>query len=68
MWGQCSGSNNILGPDMFTTGYVTGLDSSLFVSGITDGYNCNIAIDTGRDISIVHPDLLNNGKDRVSNQ
>ena len=28
--------------------------------GSIDGYECNLTVDTGSDISIVHPDILQN--------
>ena len=59
--GQCSASN-LLAPDIFTTGTITGPGTSLFVSGSIDGYHCNITVDTGSDISVVHPDILSQEK------
>lgn len=32
------------------------------MSGSIDGYNCNLIVDTGSDISIVHPDILQRRK------
>ena len=52
----------MLAPDIFTIGTITSPGTSLFVSGSIDGYHCNIAVDTGSDISVVHPDILSQEK------
>ena len=61
--GQSSASNNSLAPTLtFKTGTLVGPGTGLTVSGSIDGHECNLIIDTGSDISIVHPDILQNKK------
>ena len=57
--GQSSASNNLLAPALtFNTGTLVGPGTGLAVSGSVGGYECNLTVDTGSDISIVHPDIL----------
>ena len=57
--GQSSASNNLLAPALtFNTGTLVGPGTGLTVSGSVGGYECNLTVDTGSDISIVHPDIL----------
>lgn len=44
------------------TGTLLGTGRGLTVSGSIDGYNCNLIVDTGSEISIVHPDILQSWK------
>ena len=61
--GQTSAGNNLLAPTLtFNTGTLVGLGTGLTVSGSVHGYNCNLTVDTGSDISIVHPDILQDQK------
>jgi predicted aspartyl protease len=41
---------------------VVGPGTGLTVSGSIDGHECNLTVDTGSDISIVHPDILQDQK------
>ena len=61
--GQSSASDNSLAPNLaFNTGTLVGPGTGLTVSGTIDGYECNLTVDTGSDISIVHPDILQDQK------
>ena len=62
--GQSLASDNSLAPtDIFTTSTLFGPGPGLSVSGRIDGYDCShMTVNTGSDISIIHPDLLQSNK------
>ena len=53
----------LVDPDLTVhTGTLIGPGTGLSVAGSIGGYDCNFTVDTGSDISIVHPDVVQDHK------